>query len=267
MDYNLNQKINCEQNGVFYDPDSSRLTWEYYKDVYKEFKLYDDFYFEEPEYAKWTGYGYIDEPDNQSNSNRLYVFAKRGEQFKSNNHIFRLGGETDFNFNKMKFLALKRIANYDLKIIKKLQKCQEYHHTFVNFSIMPATGNMQKVKSLGYNNDKLDRLDSFIAIIDDYYSKRDSIKIFSQAGNNIEPLEQYLTNFFDVYEYCREIYFLQDKDLVNELKKSGKNELSNQKDVERYVELANEFWHQKEKILRRQNDQSLFPSRDGGYLE
>lgn len=121
------------------------------------------------------------------------------------------------------------------------------HHTLLNFSIMPATGNMQGVKSEGYG-DWLDRFDSFVSIIDDYYKGKNEI-ILSKAGWNRKSLIKYLTYFEDVYDYFEQHYFINDEDFIKRLVESGKKYIENQNDVERYVSLAEDYWELKEKYI------------------
>ena len=112
---------------------------------------------------------------------------------------------------------------------------------------MPATGNMQGVKSEGYG-DWLDRFDSFVSIIDDYYQGENEI-ILSKAGWNRKSLIKYLTYFEDVYDYFEQHYFINDEDFIKRLVESGKKNIENQNDVERYVSLAEDYWELKEKYI------------------
>lgn len=247
--------IQSKQGDIEYESDSSPKSWEHYNRNYQnKYRLYSDFDFDNLEFAQWDDKtkSYINAPDINSDNNRLCAFATNGTLFDANPHVFRIGGETDWNFKqdsywrKNKFGKLNNLVT-DSNIKERLEGCKVMHHTLLNFSIMPATGNMQGVKSEGYG-DWLDRFDSFVSIIDDYYQGENEI-ILSKAGWNRKSLIKYLTYFEDVYDYFEQHYFINDKDFIKRLVESGKKNIENQNDVERYVSLAEDYWELKEKYI------------------
>lgn len=259
MDNPLRTVIPSGQNGFQYDPDSSPLIWKANAQNYKsKYKLYSEFNFKSPEY-------YFNRPDINSDCNRLFVFAKDEKKFEANPHVFRLGGDTDWNFQdenkcwKNKFGKLnKLITKEELK--KRLLQCNNMHHTPLNFSIMPPTGNMQGVKSIGYG-DWLDRFDSFASIVNDYYTGHSNMLLTGNDSNqkmtkeqkeaNRKSIEKYLSYFDNVYDYFEQHYFINDRDFIKRLIESGKKKIEKQNDVERYISLAEEYWNLKEEYLTR----------------
>jgi hypothetical protein len=220
--------------------------------------------FEYPDYKNQNQKYFTFELDKQ----RLYAFEKDTDKsnFGANTHVFRLGGDTDWNFKKVekkevnsnktcsnsnKYQYFKNIIG-EGELSKELEKCYKMHHSLLNFSIMPATGNMQKVKFKGYNDEKLDSFDSFISIIDDYYNNKNDILLYGNGKNspNVEPLKKYLSKFENVYDYAKNHYLIDDKGFIDKLNESGKKPIRDFSDVQRYMKLATEYWDQKESIVK-----------------
>ena len=252
----LREECLSNQRGVDYDPDSSPKSWKYYSHSYEHhYRLFSKFSFKNPEYAKWENFSYVNKLDENVPYQRLYVFADEGDVFESAPHVFRLGGETDWDFKedsnrrKNKFGKLSKFIKND-HVKKRLVECKRMHHTLLNFSIMPATGNMQGIKSEGYG-DWLDRFDSFASIIDDYYQKKNEL-LLSKSKANQNSLVSYLSNFKGVDDYFNQHYFIDNTDFIQRLVLSGKSDLNNEEHVKRYISLAEEYWNLKESYLQQQ---------------
>ena len=123
--------------------------------------------------------------------------------------LFSFGGERVFNF-KTQYYNLKKI-----------------------------------VESSCSNNKELDRLDTFLAIVDDYFNKKNDLILSYTKG---EPNEQFLINFLkienfaDIYDFIDKIYRVNDIKFINELICNGRKSMENINDVERYCLLAKEYW-------------------------
>ncbi|MBZ2406161.1 hypothetical protein [Liquorilactobacillus hordei] len=251
----LREEILSNQNEKKYDPDSSPKSWEQYAASYKHsYSLYSEFGFENPEYATWENCNYVNKADIKVTYQRLYAFSRDGGKFNAKPHVFRLGGETDWNFKEAelqenKFGRLSKLIKKD-DSKKNLVECKNMYHTLLNFSIMPATGNVQSVKSKGYG-DYLDRFDSFVAIISDYYLKNNTKLLLSKSRRNGEALEKYFSNFKDVYDYFEQHYLIDNQKYVDRLVSSGKQKIETEKDVDRYTSLAKEYWKLKENSLNQ----------------
>lgn len=299
---------------IKWDPDSSPAAWKHYQKYYSTVNwdflnnyvcggvfaaidnlfFYDDKkeYYEKPckEYeALFSPQIKVNCESNKCGSEKresasdqkLNICCKRKKDEKRLR--LRLRGETDFHFDVKKYIAfVKTIVNDDkanddekYNAVKLLNKCNDMHHSLLNFSLMQSVGNMQKVKSRGlYLESKgyewLDRLDTFVYHLDMYYknkkddcNKDDSV-ILSCAGDckygNKECLKDYLDKFGHnpndkdaVYDYCDKIYFIKEKDFIDSLIESGKKALNTCDDVVRYMKLAIGFWERKQKYFEKQN--------------
>lgn len=159
-------------------------------------------------------------------------------------------GETDFNFGDTKIWGLGR-SHYDhfkkileaekhSKNIEILNKCRKFHHSELNISLMPKTGNLQSVKK-GIGND---RLDVFICCLNEYYLQRNNFIFNYSSFENLPLLKSFLDLFHNVYEYCDAIYHI-DTNLTHDLILSGGRSLNSLDRVIEYMKLANTFWAQK----------------------
>jgi hypothetical protein len=249
---------------INFDPDSSPIAWENFKKVYtvNHWNLIEKFDMGDVQFAKFDEESkeYLDEPEIDHNLyNRLYAFAKNGEDFCSGNHVFRLGGDCDFNFVDDKYKAYKKMLNDDRELVASLDACYSMHCKLVNFSLMPATGGMNNTKGklfvdekgAHYNSgeswrpDCYDRLDTFIYCLDQYFKNGCEV-ILSESVYYPEPLKKYLSYFNNnIYDYCKKIYFLNDKNFIDRLICEGQKPIKNGDDVVRYMKLAQDFWQKK----------------------
>ena len=227
-----------------HDLDSSKDTWELlYCKIYREF-FSSIFNFEE-----------LDDSETSAKCKRWYIKIDENKQpeLKKKYPKFKVAGDCDFNFNDKKVrLFEKFLLKEDMELLKV---CHDNHHELWNFSFMPITGAMNNTKgclrsiaaeikdAVSY-----DRPDVLIYELDNYY-KNLPTRIFSKY--NKEALEWYLGNFSDVYEYCKEIYFIEDKGFVDELITSGQKPINSRETVLEYINLANRFWDNKKEKLKK----------------
>lgn len=255
-----NQKLGDEE--ICFEPDSSPKAWGHYQQYYKQGvleKSYDFsktvFYNKYDKVGLKSGYkygrewiNYVNKPLNKKIKNRLFILKENTKMYEDesgNQYIepaFRLGGECDFNFNQKKYVLFKEIIGNNKKLLEKLECCKDMHHTLLNFSLMQSMGNMQGFK--GAN--RFDRLDFFVYQLDLYF-KGISINVLSKSSKeNVFYLKKYLETFKDIYDYCQEIYFISDKNFVDEIIRQGALPINTKEDVNRYMSLAQEFWTKKE---------------------
>lgn len=247
----------------FYDPDSSPLAWDYYQQIYDFDKLFSKRLFPNIKFIeKFKVY-------NSGHEDGLGDYLRL---IKKNNYC-ELGGDTDFNFDTNKYYKFLNILKEDYpknssinieefyKALENLHKCHTRHHTLLNFSLMLRTGNINGLKGEGYKYDWLDRLDTFVSYLNDFYneelSKRRDCHILSCSNEYThDTLFNYLSGFDQegngLYKYMKEIYFIEDKELIKRLIKSGKEPIDSYNRVIEYVNLANDFWDEKkDNILKK----------------
>ncbi len=140
------------------------------------------------------------------------------------------------------------------------------HHTLVNFSLLQVMGNMQDFKSKGLKlccnknkYDYLDRLDTFIYNLNNYFevddkSKDDTNLLKNSSKCNASSLKEYLSSFKDINKYCKEVYFIDDKEFIKKLIESGKQPISSSERVVEYMDLALEFWKIKATYFDKNSD-------------
>jgi len=140
-----------------------------------------------------------------------------------------------------------------------LKECKEFHFSEKNLVILPTTGGLNNVKgslyfddsgNINYSSQKiygkqLDRLDTFLAIADDYFNKKSDLILSYTKG---KPNEQFLINFLKIenfagiYDFIDKIYRVNDIEFINKLICNGRKSIENINDVERYCLLAKEYW-------------------------
>lgn len=271
-----NKKIRCMQpynrKKIIFDPDSSPEAWQHYKKYYTD-KIFQDYQIDSPIFFTWyeqageiceqknedsnESYNYIS-CQSKTKPNRLYAIKEPKEKliigdFDWYKAQLRLSGDTDFNFNdkhfpKMKLLLMKEenIETRD-KYLKSLEICKDNHHRLLNFSLMQTVGNMQSFKGR-FCDDRVDRL---IFYINRYYNTKikDETAIIKYASkSNAKGLIKYLDMFKEggIYEYCEKVYFIKSKKLVDKLIKNALQDFNDSKSIMNYIDLACEFWNEKE---------------------
>lgn len=272
-----NQSLNG--NLHLFDCDSSPLAWKHYKRVYTD-SFWNDYNIQKPEFRTRkrvnNRYQYVNKPGNRL----VAVFVDEKSDFHEtknlNNAGLRVGGETDFNFNRTHKHFFQAIIDADnnhnetskSRVRLQLQECSYMHHTLCNFSLMQVMGQLQQFKGKRCH----DRLDRFVFWLNSYYETNEDDRakhpIIVHAGNpNNDYLREYLNCFKDIMDYCDKIYFIpNDKKtvscctilesgdrekhhgfaLVYDLIESGKKPINSLDDVCRYLTLAERFWKTKE---------------------
>ncbi len=263
MELNIEIKPNqdYEQGSFHFEPDSSPAAYEYYKLIYpSDGFLKQNFNFDNPVFSLSSGRknGFNYKNAAKTCNNRLFVLLKGTNSMDINGvkyfePNYKLGGECDFNFNKMKYESFQKIINRDMKASecdkenarKHLENCSQMHHSLLNFSLMQVMGNLQCVKGRNY----FDRFDTFISKLNDYYLLP-SVYDLKSSCKNKSMLQAYLKNFNDVYGYCSEHYLIHDKGFVDRIVAEGKLPISNVEEITRYMKLAEDYWCIKDSIYK-----------------
>lgn len=257
-----NMKYEYIKKGNF-EPDSSPYAWKYYK-VYASHIL-------------------VGELIRTKGSNRLKSKAKfKGIEFEVAGDCsfnFKLG-KTYFEKIIEKDSKTEKDTALRVKVI--LEDAASKHHELQNFGLMPVAGGLNNLKgSLKIKDNKvmvhdigkrpasaLDRLDTFIFFLDYSFKMMKSLsslenkvdlkkvgEFFSESvfttsikGENFSILYDLITSFEDIYEYCEIFYGLKRStkthtQLIDRLVRNGNQPISSVDDIEKYIELANEFWH------------------------
>ena len=250
-----------------YDADSSPSAWEHYRIVYADSlgKTYD---IENPTFRNYVKIAdqdlYTNIPTSLSKC-RLVAIKKgvpKTKNINGKNYFYadlRLGGETDFNFG-MNEKSNKYAAFYTLitkeysgseldSYLNMLDRCNRMHHSLENFSLMQVMGKLQQFK--GY--DTFDRFDVFISKLAKYFEGDPEVvqEIREFAGKtNASYLSTYLRTFSTFENYCAQVYFISDVQLIRDLISSGNQTIRYGHDVVRYMQLAFRYWDQKAVAFR-----------------
>lgn len=182
------------------------------------------------------------------------------------NKSIAISGDIDINF-KMRtlrswFEIIDNDPNYkeDKDSIKnKLWGYHDLTYTPQNISLMPVSGGMNNFKE----NIGFDRIDTFLFALKLYYEdKVDSIILnygqINPANSTLKKnLKGYLDSFGSVYNYCSEIYHIDDKKFIDNLCKNGKKAILSVEDIEKYLKLATGFWKKKEDFYRESQNSDV----------
>lgn len=260
--------IDVDETFKTIDPDSSEYVWrEVYKKIYlgdtSHWTFWDMFDFEnlKPENNRFVAYA---KPSHQWDKYESFCGAEKAEKWRywADKGILRIAGETDFNFKKDR---RNQKYEYYRKLIKneeKLNWCERRFHSLENFSLMLVPGEMNNIKGR-----RRDRIDKFIYILKGYFDKREEHNsdkywhdIFSKVkGRNyknkeyqeicLEVLYEYLALFKGIDDYCERIYKM-DEDMVGRFLELGeKEDFKEGKDVEEFMQLAEDYWRKKHDII------------------
>lgn len=238
------------------DADRKCITWKHlYKNIYKK--------------EDWSFWGLFDfdkisngratikaecaiEWTNEIEKYREFV-QKHGPQ--ENYKGFKISGDADFG-------NLKKNANGCNLFIPD---AAAQMHKFPNFSIIPSTGCMNNKKGFSYQ----DRFHIFIFVLSEYFTRQTEERreyveneLFMKAGrmsyeaikDAIDTLNDFLSFFDDIYDYCDKIYHLNGEEgqkYVEDLIRAGEAIKTGKKkyDVEEYCHLACQYWEIKKKVL------------------
>jgi hypothetical protein len=219
-----------------YENDSNQEVW---NDLYKKIYIEDNLIAQR-----------FDILNNESKRKRFIAYDKQDRGYF-------VGGETDFNFSKK--IGQHRLSKYKIyqTILEKnndeekkkeslayLEKCSIMTNNMVNFSLMLSQGSMQSLKGTISN----DRFDLYLFLVDEYLRGHNEL-IF---GHCAYKYMNYMKNFFalfnqNVYEFCKQIYFIYDENLVYDLINSGKKMMDSPERVMEYMNLAIRYWREKAK--------------------
>lgn len=241
-----------------YEDDSSKEAWKFYKNQYtpSDWDFWEEFDFDNVK----TRY----EKDGKYKNTRYLLWIRENSKLVNElGSLFSFGGDKAFNF-KTQYYNLKKLVDNDQSdsnnkecVISLLTECKKMHSSEQNLAILPTTGGLNNVKgsvyfgknqNIMYSSEKkpgkqMDRLDTFIAIVDDYFKKKSKLILSYVEG---KPNEQYLINFLEkfdnVYDFVDKIYKLDDKKFVDKLICNGRKPIENIDDIERYCLLAKEYW-------------------------
>jgi hypothetical protein len=251
-----------------YTDDSSKESWVVYKRKYKssDWDFWDEFDFENIK----TRF----EKDGKYDNERYLLWLKDDSKFLEKlGRLFSFGGEKVFNFGK-KNSTFKKIIDSDNNsqhkeyCINLLKECESMHSSKYNISILPTTGGLNNVKgslyfdenNIEYSNrllinKQLDRFDTFIAIMSDYFKKNSELALsYCKGKANEGSLKEFLTLFDDdIYKFCYRIYLINDEIFVDKLVENGKKPIENTNDVVRYCHLAKEYWEKSKESLSCQD--------------
>ena len=256
----IQTKLNCtERRNEMEEKDSSKEAWNYYKEIYteKHWPLIKEFNMEEvitceernkkkpKEILRYRSY-------IKKNSSYISVFGSE----------FSLGGDCDFNFNEKKVHLFQKLIMDFPEHKDKLRRCCSMHHNELNFSLMPTTGAMNNLKGSTYFNSNNiikyddfyhasahDRLDTFIHILNEFYENKDELIFSCSTQNNKGCLHAYLETFKDIYDYCKIVYFIEDRAFVKRLIDNGKKPINSADDLNRYMEIAFNYWKLKKRNI------------------
>ncbi|WP_461226119.1 hypothetical protein [Lacticaseibacillus suihuaensis] len=235
-----------------FDPDSSPEAFKYYRNIYPKAwtgSWMNDAFFSHSEETNDNGYGRTDNrymsetiivthPVVRDKLHRIYVYIRKDSHLAEKDKLwseFKLGGDTDFNFNDKKIPIYYNILSSqkldDSSILKKAAELKtevlNFHknqHVLINMSLMPTSGSMNILKgglfvteegdidtsSKGRNNRKLDRQDTLLTVLQYYYNWKIVHKngsspaaetkenlVLKLAGTNREPLQNFLDMFVE----------------------------------------------------------------------
>lgn len=238
-----------------YEDDSSKEAWEFYKNQYSssDWNFWNEFDFDNIK----TRY----QKDGKFNNSRYLLWLKDNSKLTEElGSLFSFGGERVFNF-KTQYYNLRNIvessySNNKEYVMSLLKECKEFHYSEKNLVILPTTGGLNNVKgslyfdggNINYSSQQisgkqLDRLDTFLAIVDDYFNKKsDLILSYTKGKPNEKCLENFLKNFKNIYDFIDKIYRVNNEEFINKLICNGRKSIENINDVERYCLLAKEYW-------------------------
>ena len=216
---------------------------------------------------RWKYY-LIRYPDFVIDLNNVKYLRGRG---KWEDGSVELSGDCFFNFNDKKTDAFrKNIKDIKHKTHKRLDNCAKNHYSNENCVLMPVTGGLNNVKgkiyyrkegfvvagARQYNDKCYDRPDTFIFYLNEFYEQKKSLdldllsageylsnSIFKEAlqSFNFTVLYSFLDGFETVYDFCSLFYGI-DENFVNRMIEEGQKPIVNDDDLNRYMQLAEDFW-------------------------
>ena len=118
--------------------------------------------------------------------------------------------------------------------------------------LLQTVGNMQKSKQQGLKlsnveYEELDRGDTFVYLLNEFYEKGNDEILQSSSKNNKESLKEYL-NSFSLEEYCCEMLQIDDYDFIKKLINNGGEKIDSI-NVNNYLDIAIEFWEKRKATI------------------
>lgn len=247
--------IKSKYNQADFDFDASPDVFEKYLILYKDTKI-----------SKLFDFNKLDLTGKRTKTNpvmRISAYLNDDEAIKIFNKriSFAISGDTIFNFNEKKIYRINTFLNsistsLDLNYINKIKDiCIIKNHSLQNLSLMIQTGGINNVKGTKYKNNKDiigDRFDKLVYKLDKYFRTRnDEFSIFARP--NGEYLKAFLDKVYSktdsIYEFINDFYFINNKDLINEIIMCGEQEINDVKTLLNYMELAIKFWEERKKYI------------------
>ena len=157
------------------------------------------------------------------------------------------------------FLNLQKLYASDdqekkKKTLNLLDYCKRATFEPENYSLMICNGSLQTVKG----SFDLDRIDVFLYLLDNYYKKKDELILSHCSYETIDKLIKYLDLFCckdnpknSVYNYCKEVYHISSKKLVDDIIKSGHISIKSPDWIVAYMKLAIRFWNIKASFYKK----------------
>lgn len=244
------QKNWVNQKSVLFDPDSSLVMWRHYNIIYpvvfSRYNEFDSSYYEMKKTGESVGLNLI--------RNRAYAKHLSGK--------FSIAGDVDFNFNDKRYDSLKKSLNEEDR--RLLDSCYEMHHSFENCSLMLMTGSMQLTKGAGsifkgdLFNVHLQNMNMFFSIRNssseinfiNLQKKLKSEKIFLLSKRNAKNLYEFLNQFTDIYDYCKQIHLLDTKEIVKKVLECKIEKIDKETLVD-YMRLAESYWEHKQARIKQ----------------
>lgn len=234
---------------------ASKEAFEVYKRIYESSSFINEFDLDNP--LTWDERNGKDTPKdavvryNAYLKNDSTLVEKIGKEFKVSEDCL-------FNFNSKKTSILKELIKQDYaaaeRVISKLEKCSEMHHSEKNIVLLPATGGMNNLKGKlwfdassnvcgpdGQWHIALDRPNTLVYCLDRYYKYGDELVLACSTKTNYGCIKKFLDIAGDVYAFCKE-FLLLDRDAVDILIKSGGKPINDIESLEFYVDAALNYW-------------------------
>jgi len=223
-----------------YDPDSSDWTWK---------KLYIPVY---PKYQFWNG---VDTSSLEEENKVIYFMHNK----------LKVRGDTVFNFNENNG---KRYINNKLLTKEELGNYVKFHHSILNFSLLPSHG-FQQAKQGGRRGDRLDVfLYEISSIIENKSWNGSTIKKYCTnfpSGGEPNDIEEFIIGLGDISYFFRTFYFPSEDahltplidHLLENLLENGKQYIcretiknwDNKSNLNSYLKLAVCFWKLRKQFL------------------
>lgn len=175
-----------------------------------------------------------------------------------------LSGDIVFNFSQGHYTKqankyeklLNKLEDEKKKeqYLEKLKTCVVNHHSQENCALLLSNGKLQIAKkSIGD-----DRGDTFIWALNSYFIGNTEIILNFATPEWGGVLRCFLNSFKhckysseSIYKYCNMFYNITDRKLIDHLINSGAKAIDTPERVCEYIDLAQEFWRQRKKVIEK----------------